>query len=286
MSDAATVLSGYLEKVQNLTILPPVLISVLSTRDDNEIDVKKLELMIESDQMLVARLLRLANSPFYARASRQQVQSVNQTIMRLGFRTVRSMVTLAFADSIFASGNYAKFRKEVWEHSIATGILSQLICGQLHLNQLQESALLGGLLHDLGKITLNTLDRKKYVEVLTRFLENDRDVREFERELFGVDNVVLGSAAAKLWKLPEELIDAIALRYEPIPNQSQSVQAIAFAELMAKKSGYGRFLSSEETRYADYCELFGATGPREKQLREYCTGRLLEHDLYRFAVTL
>ncbi|MBX7057703.1 MAG: HDOD domain-containing protein [Leptospirales bacterium] len=285
MSDAAT-LQGYLEKTRSLTILPPVLVSILATRDDNDIDIKRLELMIESDQVLVTRLLRLANSPFYSRAARQQVQSVNQTIMRLGFRTVRTMVTLAFADSIFSAGNYAKFRKEVWEHSIAAGVLAQLIAVQCRLQKLEEAALLGGLMHDLGKIALNAIDRKKYVQTLTDFLEQNRDIREIERQHFGVDNIELGAAAAVQWQLPPEIVAAIGERYAAPATQGQGVQIVALAELMAKKSGYGRLLDSENERYDNYCQLFGFGGEGEAAARLEFQQRMQQHDLYRFAMAL
>ena len=69
--------------------------------------------MVQADQILVSRMLRLANSPFYNRGNK--IQNIRQTITRLGFKTVRSMVAMAFADSIFSTGVYKKFREEVFQ---------------------------------------------------------------------------------------------------------------------------------------------------------------------------
>ncbi len=286
MNPANPVIASYLEKVKDLTILPPVLLNVLAMNDDNELHFKKLELMIESDQILVTRLLRLANSPFYARGAKQPVQSVLQTITRLGFRTVRSLVALAFADSIFSTGNYAKFRKEVWEHSIATGIFAQFLCNDIGIKKQEDTALLGGLLHDLGKIVLNTIDRKLYIETLTRFLDGDRDIREIERELFKTDHDEIGAAAAEMWGLPLEILDVLKRRREEIASQPVHVQLISFSDLFARRSGYGRWLDAAEDRYNDYLQYFGLESRRESELRQSYVRRLQEHELYRFSNTL
>ena len=278
------VLESYLEKTKELNILPPVLISVLGLNDDNELPFSQLEKMVQSDQILVTRLMHLANSPFYNRGNR--VQNVRQIITRLGFRTVRSMVAMAFVDSIFASGNYTKFRREVWEHSIATGVMSQFLCHDLKMKKEADRTLLGGLLQDLGKIVMNTLDRKQYIKVLTDYLDAGGDILEFETKHFGVNSVELGGAVAEQWNLPKEIQEVISLQYAPVAEQPLLTQLVTFSGLVARKAGQGRFDAHLEERYENYMEFFGVTEERREKLPGEYGERLKTDELYKFCTNL
>lgn len=278
------VLEEYLTQIKDLTIMPPVLLSVLTLQDDNELPFSELEKMVQSDQILVARMLRLANSPFYNRGNK--VQNIRQILTRLGFKTVRSMVALAFMDSVFSSGNYSKFRKEVWEHSIAKSITSQFLCDELKLKKEYDSAMLGGLLQDLGKIVLNTIDRKKYIEVLTRYISTDEDILDIEREFFNVDNVVMGEAAAVQWKLPSDIVAVIAKHYADIPAQPIAAQIVTFAGMISRKSGYGKIEKHLEDRYQNYMDFFGIEEKRREKLPNEFAGKMKEHELYKFVLSL
>ena len=274
----------YLGKIKDLNIVPPVLMSVLTLDDDNELPFSELEKMVQSDQILVTRLLRLANSPFYSRGNR--VQNIKQIIALLGFKTVRSMVALAFVDSMFSSGNYKKFRQEVWEHSIAAAIISQFLCQDHNFKKEVDACLLGGLLKELGKIALNTVDRKKYIEVLTKYQENGGNLLEIEKEAFGVNSVELGSAAAELWKLPQDIQAIISDVNLDITKQKVPVQLVTFASLLARKAGFGRFDESYEERYENYMELFGIPSEKRDEILEDYSKRLKDHELYKFCYAL
>lgn len=272
----------YLKKIKDLAIVPPVLISILGLPDDNELSFSKLEKMVESDQVLVARLLKLANSPFYSRGNR--VTGIRQILTRLGFRTVRSMVTMALADSIFVNGNYRKFRDEVWGHSIATGVLAAYMAEDYKYKEQHDLALTAGLLLDLGKIILNTIDRKRYIEVLGMYLENDEDIRQIEMKFFGVDSSEVGPQAAKLWQLPDDFVALLEERYKPIPEQSELGRVIRFTDLLVKKIGFGKLLSGDEALLADYANYFGVELTDEYVQKQ--KERIERDGLYQFCSTL
>ena len=277
-------LEDYLKQTKDLTIMPPVLLSVLTLKDDNEMHFSQLEKMVESDQILVSRMLRMANSPFYSRGNR--VQNIRQIIGRLGFKTVRSMVAMAFVDSIFSAGNYKKFRQEVWQHSIATGIMAGLLCEDLGLKKHQDSSLLGGLLQDLGKIILNTIDRKKYIQVLTTYLDSDKTIRELEMEHFKVDNVQMGEASEKHWKIPIEIVEIIAGHHDDIAKQKVHVQIVAFSDLLARKAGFGKVEPATEETYSNYLDVLGIAPNKREQMPERFRMRLMEDELYKFCSAL
>ncbi|MCZ8157395.1 MAG: HDOD domain-containing protein [Leptospira sp.] len=274
----------YLSQIKDLTIVPPVLISILSLEDDNELGFGELEKKVQSDQVLVARLLKLANSPFFSRGN--PIANMKQVITRLGFKTVRSMVAMSMSDSLFSQGNYKKFRDEVWDHSIAKGILAQFLCEEKKMRKEAELSLTCGLMQDLGKIVLNTIDRPKYVEILTEYQTSDLTFSELEIKAFGVDSIEMGTEAAKLWKLPAPIIQAIEDKGKAPKDQSVIGQAIGFGGSLAKLSGHGKKESDTQSLFEMYQDIFSLNKEQNPPLTETYGVKLTNNELYQFCSTL
>ncbi|MCZ8344023.1 MAG: HDOD domain-containing protein [Leptospira sp.] len=274
----------YLSQIKDLTIVPPVLLSILSLEDDNELSFGELEKKVQSDQVLVARLLKLANSPFFSRGN--PVANMKQVITRLGFKTVRSMVAMSMTDSLFSQGNYKKFRDEVWDYSVAKGILAHIICEEKKLRKEGELAITCGLMQDLGKIVLNTIDRKKYVEVLTEYQTSDLEISALETKHFGINSDEMGSAAASLWKMPVPIQQTIDDLRKSANEQGILSQVIGFAGVIAKKTGHGKKDQTTDERFSEYSDLLSLpTDDVEATCAKYAE-KLSTSELYQFCSTL
>lgn len=270
-------IESYLTQIKDLNVIPPVLIQVMALPDDNELSFKELSNLVQTDQILVSRILKIANSPFYNRGI--EITSLQNAIARLGFRLIRSMVVVAMNDSIFAYGNYRKFREEVWQHSIATAVYSSKLVEDFIGKQEIDKGIIGGLLQDIGKVILNMLDRKKYVEVLKDFLEKKEDIRKIEIEKFEVDHSTIGYLASKLWKLPEFVQRIILDRHSPIEKKSLLGVLTTAADCLVRKSNFGLFTDLHEKELIQ-CEEFLKT-----QLSNYSTNEIQDyvkkHELYK-----
>ncbi|TGL40873.1 HDOD domain-containing protein [Leptospira perdikensis] len=274
----------YLSQIKDLTIVPPVLLSVLSLDDDNELSFGELEKKVQSDQVLVARLLKLANSPFFSRGN--PVANMKQVITRLGFKTVRSMVAMSMTDSLFSQGNYKKFRDEVWDHSVAKGIFAQILCEEKKFKKEAELAITCGLMQDLGRIVLNTIDRTKYVEVLTEFQTSDSTLISLEKKSFGVDSYEMGSAAAKLWKMPDIILSSIEDLSKPVAEQTPLGQIIGFAGVIAKLTGHGKQEPGTVEKFEEYKLALNLEIEDQKVFLTAKDEKLKTNELYQFCSTL
>jgi hypothetical protein len=88
---------------------------VLRLREDTRMDFIELDRLLRTDQNIASVILKMANSTFYSRG--QEIRTLPQAIGMIGFRTIVSIVSAASAKSMFSSGNYARFRRYVWQHS-------------------------------------------------------------------------------------------------------------------------------------------------------------------------
>lgn len=256
----------------HLPFQPQVLSAVLQLRDDTRMDFLELDRLLRADQNIASVILKMANSSFYSRG--QEIRTLPQAIGMIGFRTIVSIVSAASAKSIFLTGNYTRFRRYVWQHSLVTSIIAKIICEQMHWKNLTEEVFIGGLLHDIGKVILNQLDREKYIAVFNKTFETGKQFHYAESELFGVDNMTVGQLVIKIWNLPAVYREVTVFARRPadaavekLPAKDQQIiRIVGLANLTAKMQGFGHLEAEQEYPYDDYLNLLGipADGPLSK----------------------
>ena len=83
-----------------------------------------------------------------------------------------------------------------------------------------DDALLGGLLHDIGKLALATSQQVPYDEVLRLAHEKELSLWHAERALLGVSHAEVGGYLLSLWGLPQAVVEAVTLHHEPSASPS------------------------------------------------------------------
>jgi HD-like signal output (HDOD) protein len=135
-------LSNVLPAVNKLPSLPTVVMELLASLDQEDINIDALAAKISQDQALTAKTLRLANSSFYGMA--HQITTIAEAIAILGFRTVRIATTLPSAFGASA-------------RLLVCAILAPLDCQRFarelaaHLEAQRGAGLRTGLLYDIGR---------------------------------------------------------------------------------------------------------------------------------------
>ena len=132
----------------NLPPLPQIAKQVLALTTDPEANTSQLTKLIQQDPVLIAKLLKAANSAGCG-ASRQ-IQSVEQAVAWLGLNFVGGTAfALSFQSRVFNDRGYEAEVKGLWAECIATGFYAKAVAGMIGQNQ--DSAFLCGLLHTIGK---------------------------------------------------------------------------------------------------------------------------------------
>lgn len=198
--------------LKDLPSLPAVVMELLNSIDQEEVDVAVLARKVSLDQALTARTLRLANSSAFG--LHQKVTTIQQAITFLGFQATRNLITTAALTSSFADNRCASFHmKGFWRHSIATAVCSRILARHLRLNQ--DIAFTAGLLHDIGRLVLVSGFPEQYTQVLEYQKQEDCGVLEAERAVLGCDHMAAGAALAAHWNFSETMTLPIALHHDP-----------------------------------------------------------------------
>jgi len=87
-------------RLKQLPSLPSAVSELLASFSNEEVDVEQIARLIGRDQGLTARVLRVANSSFYGLQCK--VGTINEAVVVLGFRAVRSMVMAVGMNGAFS----------------------------------------------------------------------------------------------------------------------------------------------------------------------------------------
>lgn len=201
-------------RMDDIPTLPTAVLEVLKLLSNPRANARHFEKALSKDQVLTARLIKLANSTFYGTSRR--ITAVKEVILRLGLLSVRSLVLAASTSRILnrPMPGYGYKEGGMWEHSLATAMAARRVARIANLdNVYAEEAFLAGLLHDIGKVVL----AKEVFQQSARFhaLAHAKGVLAAEEELFGVSHVVSGMQIAERWRFSKELGEAIHGHHDP-----------------------------------------------------------------------
>jgi putative nucleotidyltransferase with HDIG domain len=221
--------------IMNTSSLPtlPVIITKLNALSENDkASVPEMARLVSSDQVLSARILKLANSPSYGF---YRVSTISNAMILLGVNVVKS---LALSSSIFEI--MEKNSIGLWEHSLGAGVAANIISRKLKLPECEEICT-AALLHDIGKVIIRLNFGDDYRLLLALIEKKDISMLEAEMELLGTDHAEVGAWLAKSWFLPDKLIEPIACHHDIGESQAHQIKTcvVHFADILIKASAFG-----------------------------------------------
>jgi HD-like signal output (HDOD) protein len=223
-----------IEKLGQLPTLPQVVEKIMSMIDRPETSAEGLGRLIEKDQVLSAKVLQLANSPFYGFPAR--IASVSHAVVVLGLNVVKGLTLGATVfDMMKAAG-----MDQLWRHSLGVAMVAHILAKKVgHKNP--EELFVAGLLHDLGKVVMYV----KLPETASRIGQavQDRDIymMDAEREILGLTHADIAGWLAAAWHLPIVLKDPIMYHHQPTLAQGAPMQTaiVHVADVLVKAMGCG-----------------------------------------------
>lgn len=232
MDEKRNELKKIIMDTKTLPTLPGVINKLNSLSDNDKSSVQEMARIVSSDQVLSARILRLANSPSYGF---YRVSTISNAMILLGVNVVKS---LALSSSIFEI--MEKNSLGLWEHSLGVGVASNMIATKLGLPECEEIAT-AGLLHDIGKVIISIKCSEAEQEIRRVIEEKRVCVREAEQEIIDTDHAEVGGWLAKSWFLPDKLSEPINCHHnvEASENHRIKTAVVHIADVLIKASGFG-----------------------------------------------
>ncbi|HLO95879.1 MAG TPA: HDOD domain-containing protein [Burkholderiaceae bacterium] len=204
--------AGLVRRIRDLPTPNAVALELLSSLGDESLSVEQLAQKISLDQAIVAKVLRLANSPFYGLARR--VTLMADAVSIVGWRSVRNLAVTAGLASSFDLSRCPGFDLAgYWRHSLGCALCAEALA-RAHG---QDGALAFGcgLLHDLGRVALASVAPDDYAQMLSWRRTSGARLFDAEHRCLGLDHAAIGGALAEQWLLAPVLVDSVALHHQP-----------------------------------------------------------------------
>jgi putative nucleotidyltransferase with HDIG domain len=205
------------QKVKNLPTVSHAALKLINLLDKPSVDNDEIVQIIKYDNVLTAKLLRACNAPAFGLG--ESVASVDQAVLILGHTQIFHIVmTLAFGSVMTISSlPYTIEMNELWEHSLVTAMASEIVLDQVPgLNAELNVAFTANLLHDIGKVVLaQTVKAEELSEIRDRISRKQISGTDAEKEVLGLDHAEVGAALLQIWRLPENIVEAVANHHNP-----------------------------------------------------------------------
>lgn len=177
-----------------------------------------LSALLDWEPAMAARLLRLANSDFYGRAS--EVRSLEQARHLLGEQQVQELAAACcFRRTVREPGNEAhELSLPVWRRSVRAASLARLMAEQLGLADPGQMHTLG-LLHRLGHRMLEGRLPEGMEELRALAAEKNQCLEQQQRACLGFDHAEVAAELLAAWSLPAAL--HLPMRWYTRPAQAE-----------------------------------------------------------------
>ena len=229
-----------LERIANNRLVLPAMPAVpqrcLEILREPDFNVRTLVKELEAEPMLSLLVVRAANAASFGRGT--AMQALDQAVMRIGARPLKTLITEYAVNEIFDSSNrqLKEANRRVYEHSLVVALLARDIAALVG-NIEPDTCYLAGLLHDIGKPVLGAMilevDRK-----LGRTTPGWIDVNAWTHIIESSHRKV-GVAVATEWKLPDAITAAIRDCSDYDSSDRASVgNVVRLANALAKREGY------------------------------------------------
>jgi putative nucleotidyltransferase with HDIG domain len=219
-----------------LPALPVVVAKCLVLLDDPDLSLRDVTRLIETDPLIAARIVRMANAA--ARAPIAPIRSIGDCVTRLGVAELRVFLLEQATRQVFESSDrqITHLCRGIWKHSLAVAILTRELLVQTKSRR-PEEGYLGGLLHDIGKPVMAAMLLDAEMRLRGSRTLNWLAPLTWLR-LISESHRRVGVAVAEKWQLPAAVRSSIRDCSDYDSNDPHSLaNAVRLANAIAKWQG-------------------------------------------------
>lgn len=259
-----------LKMIGYLPPIPIVMVELVEALNNENIELNDLGRIIEKDPSMSVNVLKVANSAFYKLPVK--VNTIEHAVRMLGIREIASLcIACTAGKTLKAPVNQPTIDLGMfWKHSVATGVISKVLCSELGI-QTQNNIYLAGLIHDVGKIILDRFIQDIYKEIVKITCNKNISVTEAEQRIIGESHAKVGGWLMEAWNLPPIFIDVANHHHSVMETQEDNRLEVAIVSLSnqlarLKSFGFGGDMSGVVLADIDAWKIIDEAYPQIKNL--------------------
>jgi len=244
-----------------LPSLPTIALEVIELVQQKNVDIKQIADTIKMDPALSSKILKTVNSSFYGQA--YSISTISHALVVLGLNSVKTLALgFSLVNNLADQGGDGFDHMEFWKRSLFSATASKALSQKAGVVQ-QEEAFLGGLLQDLGMLTMNQTLGNEYNSLVAKTANIHGNLLELEQEELELTHPEVGAKLAESWSLPNLLANAIRFHHDPASSAidtRQVVQCVALGNLVADvfvlpEADSGAALEAYKDKAVEWCGI-------------------------------
>jgi HD-like signal output (HDOD) protein len=214
---AADVLRRVIQEIEKFPALLPVVQKGLAVLENPHATSGQFARILQADPLMVARILRFANSAYFGVMS--EVRTVSMAATIIGYRKLGSLlrhILVSGLIELLSQGRPAASR--IRETAVAASAASHELAIHCQFDD-PEELMVAGLLFNIGELALFWSFPKEYESLLGG--ADAKRLGAAQEAVFGVDSTQVGRAVLEAWQFPAVFREVVAHWPDPL---SESVQ--------------------------------------------------------------
>lgn len=200
-------------RVTDLVSLPDIYLRVQQLLEDSDSSLTDIGRIVGTDPALAARLLKIANSPFFGMTAR--IDTISRAISILGTRHLHDLLLATAVASAFKDAPVHLDMNRFWTRSVRCAVTARLLAFECNVLD-GERLFVAGLLHDIGHLVMHRVLPEASAEAAACAEAQGRPLAEVERELFfGFDYAEVGGTLLRRWHIPVMLQECVSHQNDP-----------------------------------------------------------------------
>ena len=213
----------YIGRVTHLPPAPTLLVELLGLFRDPDRDIDRVVELLSHDPSLTAEILKRSSSAFFGGAP---ASDMFEAVSRMGFYEVYCLVVGMFGAKTKAMPGVgdAIDSAALWKHTVVTAVAASTLATET--NHPQGVAFTAGLLHDIGKLVIASVEGELYGTLLDGARKSGMPIHLAEQKAFGIDHAEIGGLLLERWNLPPEVHRAVRHHHDPTAAGADSHMAV------------------------------------------------------------
>lgn len=217
-------------EIEALPVIPKIFQEIRDELSKPEPSIDRIAASITRDVGLMAKILKLVNSPFFGLPN--HIDSMHKAITMLGLETIKALILSTHLFTTFDAHALSGLKLNMlWEHCFRVANIAMLIaeCDKADKNVIANCRM-AGLLHDVGKLILINYFPEKYALVLDSVRKNGGPVCDIERGIFGTTHAEMGAYLMGLWGMADDVVHAIGYHHGHRPSDGYIPNVVTAAD--------------------------------------------------------
>ena len=207
---------------KNIPTLPQILEELINRLSDVDSSLESIEDLIEIDQAITSRILKVSNKVEFLEPDEPRITSVHDALHKIGLEHAKRIsLNVSVLDLMENVEFPPTFRfASLWQHSLGVAVTSSILAEELGYEN-PDQAYTCGLVHDIGKLIKIKFNQEEFCTEVQAAREGNMDLHDFEMINECLMHDTLGSLMMEFWQMPAELTAVI--RYHHLGHRDMRV---------------------------------------------------------------